>query len=96
MAKTSQKIRRELLIWVGYLFISVIAAIAIHAVSESINSNTEVSEVNTGVAVNFQEMLLSLWYEHYRWCLGIFVILSAFRLFILFAPSRISESYKLK
>lgn len=96
MAITGEKVRRELLIWVGYLFISLIAAIAIHAIFESANSNIEVSDGDAGVAVNFQEMLLSLWYEHYRWCLVIFVILSAVRLFILFAPNRVSRSFKLK
>jgi hypothetical protein len=89
MVNTNNKARREVLIWVALVVISMAAALVINVVLEIVNSPTSPpgGEVS-GWEVNIREMWLALWYEHFIWFLGIFAVLGIVRVVFLFASSR--------
>jgi hypothetical protein len=98
MVNTNDKVRREVRLWIRLFFISIIAAVVIDVIFETVRStsNAESGDLNAGVDLNFNGMLSSLWYEHYRWCLGIFAMLCVVRLLFLFLASRANQNYELK
>ena len=90
MVNTNNKARREVLIWVALFLISMATALVINVVLEVVNrpSSTPGGELSSGGDVNFRQMLLALWYEHFIWFLGVFLVLGVVRMFFLFASTR--------
>jgi hypothetical protein len=62
----------------------LIAAAAAHFASETAHQGLEGAQVaNSTIAINFREMLVSLWHEYYMWWFLTFVGLGVVRLLFI-------------
>lgn len=82
----ASEVRRELLTWVQYFFIVLVAAAVAGSVYEaSLRPPSEDPGVgDPNVAINMAEMIKALWRDYFRWWLGVFVGLSGLRFLLLF------------
>ena len=84
------EIRRELLTWVQYFTIVLVAAaVAGHAYEAAFSSLYEAGVANPNTAYNLREMFKALLGTYCRWWLGVFIGLSALRFSILFLVRRV-------
>lgn len=81
----ASEVRRELLTWVQYFFIVLVAAtVAGSAYEASFRPPPEPGAGDPNAAINMAEMIKALWRDYFRWWLGVFVGLSGLRFLILF------------
>ena len=83
-----------MLLWVGLCFTSIIAAVVTSVVMEIVHRGwtTQSGELRNDVAINFREMVWSLFVENFKLSLAIFVILGAMRMFVLLASRPTQEN----
>lgn len=90
MSNKNTKTRREVLIWVTLLVISMAAALVVNmAIERFSNPLATLGGEGVGEDVNFREVLKVLLYEHFIMSLKIFGVLGIGRLIFLFASNRI-------
>ena len=83
--------KREVVIWVVLVLISITAALLITVVSEKLNNPVSSlgAELHSAWQPNFRQILLALGYESFLMFLKILVVLGAGRVIFLLALKRI-------
>jgi hypothetical protein len=82
----SNDIQRELVTWLHYFLIMLIAATVagfFYEQSMRVPADADVGS-GAGISINFHGLIQSLWRDYYRWWLGVFMGLSAVRFLFLF------------
>ena len=91
MLNTNTRTKREVVIWVILVLISMAAALAITVVSEKLNNPLSAlgDESDFGWQPNFRQVLMALGYEFFIMFLKIFVVLGIGRVIFRFSSNRI-------